>query len=472
MSKISLFLCSLLFCITTYAQEITVTGKVTAGGEEMPGVTIAVKGQPRGTITSANGNYQLQVRGNESLIFSFIGYETVTIPVNNRKVINVELKESSLMVDEVVITVPYGTAKKSTFTGSASYIAAGTIEKSQVSNVSKALQGTVAGLQSFSSSGQPGSDATILIRGVGSVNASNTPLYVVDGVPYDGNLSSIASSDIASITVLKDAASAALYGSRAANGVIMITTKQGAKDSAPVIELSAKYGFSSRARADYDQLNTNQYFELYWEALRNYRMDNGYSAEDAAAWASSNVVGRLGINPYGTGIPEPIGHNGKLVSGATPLWNDSWDDALSQNAHYTDLNVRVSGGSKTSKYFVSAGYMDDQGAYICSGFKRYTLRANITSDIRKWLQVGLNVSGTHSIQDYPKQDDSTISNVVLFARSVRPFYPVYQRDLATGAYLLDENGDRQFDYGEYRPNSYAKYNLLASMPHDKSEIKT
>lgn len=471
MSKISLFLCSLLFCITTYAQEITVTGKVTAGGEEMPGVTIAVKGQPRGTITSANGNYQLQVRGNESLIFSFIGYETVTIPVNNRKVINVELKESSLMVDEVVITVPYGTAKKSTFTGSASYIAAGTIEKSQVSNVSKALQGTVAGLQSFSSSGQPGSDATILIRGVGSVNASNTPLYVVDGVPYDGNLSSIASSDIASITVLKDAASAALYGSRAANGVIMITTKQGAKDSAPVIELSAKYGFSSRARADYDQLNTNQYFELYWEALRNYRMDNGYSAEDAAAWASSNVVGRLGINPYGTGIPEPIGHNGKLVSGATPLWNDSWDDALSQNAHYTDLNVRVSGGSKTSKYFVSAGYMDDQGAYICSGFKRYTLRANITSDIRKWLQVGLNVSGTHSIQDYPKQDDSTISNVVLFARSVRPFYPVYQRDLATGAYLLDENGDRQFDYGEYRPNSYAKYNLLASMPHDKSEIK-
>ena len=131
------------------------------------------------------------------------------------------------MVDEVVITVPYGTAKKSTFTGSASYIAAGTIEKAQVSSVSKALQGTVAGLQSFSSSGQPGSDATILIRGVGSVNASTNPLYVVDGVPYDGALSSIASSDIASITVLKDAASAALYGSRAANGVIMITTKQG-----------------------------------------------------------------------------------------------------------------------------------------------------------------------------------------------------------------------------------------------------
>lgn len=471
MSKFYLFLCSLLFCAVAYAQDITVTGKVTAGGEEIPGVAVFVKGQTRGTITGIDGSYSIQVKGNESLVFSFIGYETVTEQVNKRKVINVELQETSQMVDEVIITVPYGTAKKSTFTGSASFIPAGTIEKAQVSSVSKALQGTVAGLQSFSSSGQPGSDATIFIRGVGSVNASTNPLYVVDGVPYDGALSSIASSDIESITVLKDAASAALYGSRAANGVIMITTKQGTKESAPTVDFSAKYGFSSRARADYDQVNTNQYFELYWEAIRNYRMDNGYSAADAAAYASSNLTGNLGINPYGSAFPEPVGLDGKLVSGANPLWNDSWDDALSQDAHYSDLNIRVSGGSKNSKYFASAGYMNDQGAYICSGFKRYTLRANITSDIRKWLQVGLNLSGTHSVQDSPKQDDSAISNVVAFARSLPSFYPVYQRDMKTGAYLLDENGDRMFDYGEYRPNSYAKYNLLASMPHDKREVK-
>lgn len=471
MSKFYLFLCSLLFCAVAYAQDITVTGKVTAGGEEIPGVAVFVKGQTRGTITGIDGSYSIQVKGNESLVFSFIGYETVTEQVNKRKVINVELQETSQMVDEVIITVPYGTAKKSTFTGSASFIPAGTIEKAQVSSVSKALQGTVAGLQSFSSSGQPGSDATIFIRGVGSVNASTNPLYVVDGVPYDGALSSIASSDIESITVLKDAASAALYGSRAANGVIMIITKQGTKESAPTVDFSAKYGFSSRARADYDQVNTNQYFELYWEAMRNYRMDNGYSAADAAAYASSNLTGNLGINPYGSAFPEPVGLDGKLVSGANPLWNDSWDDALSQDAHYSDLNIRVSGGSKNSKYFASAGYMNDQGAYICSGFKRYTLRANITSDIRKWLQVGLNLSGTHSVQDSPKQDDSAISNVVAFARSLPSFYPVYQRDMKTGAYLLDENGDRMFDYGEYRPNSYAKYNLLASMPHDKREVK-
>ena len=452
MNRFTLLLCSLFISLATYAQQITVSGKVTSGGEEMIGVSITVKGdQSQGTITSLDGSYSIQVNGNKTLVYSFVGYKTVEIPVKNRKTINVELEEETQLIEEVVITVPYGTAKKSTFTGSASFVAGGTIEKSQVSNVTKALQGTVAGLQSFSSSGQPGSEATILVRGVGSVNASTDPLYVVDGVPYDGTLSSIASSDIASITVLKDAASAALYGSRGANGVIMITTKQGAKNSAPTVEISAKYGFSSRARDDYNQLNTNQYYELFWEAIRNEYMDKeGLSAADAAAKASKNVTTRLGINPYGTKFTEPIGHDGKLVAGATPLWNDSWDEALSQDAHYTDLNARISGGSQTSRYFLSAGYLDDQGAYLESGFKRYSLRANVTSDIRKWLQIGLNVSGTHSVQDYPKQDDSTITNVILFARNVPSFYPVYERDLATGAYKLDENGNRIFDYGPYR----------------------
>lgn len=454
-----------------WAQSMHVTGQVSSLGEGLPGVTVTVKGDPSGTITDMDGKYSIRVKANATLVFSYIGYRTMEVPVNKQKVINVELQEEAQALEEVVISVPYGTVKKSSFTGSAGYVGAQTLEKAQVSSVTKALQGTVAGLQSFSSSGQPGSDATIYIRGVGSVNASSTPLYVVDGVPYDGSLSSIASSDIASITVLKDAASAALYGSRAANGVIMITTKQGEKDTHPTIELNMKYGFSSRAREDYKQLNTNQYFELYWEALRNFRMDSGYSAEEAAQYASENLTGRLGINPYGSAYPNPVGLDGKLVAGATPLWNDDWDDALQQDAHYTDLNVRVSGGSKTSSYFLSAGYLDDQGAYIESGFKRYTLRANVVSDIRPWLQLGLNVSATHSIQDYPKQDDSTISNVVLFGRMVPSFYPIYERDLNTGEYLLDEQGNRIFDYGNYRASSYAKYNLLASMPHDLSRIK-
>lgn len=472
MSRFYLLLCSLLLCLAGYAQDITVKGKVMSGSEEMPGVTVAVKGTPQGTITSIDGSYSLQVDPKSTLVFSFVGYETVEVPVKGQKTINVNLKETTMLVDEVVISVPYGTAKKSTFTGSASVVDNKIIAASQVSSVSKALQGSVAGLQSFSSSGQPGSDATIVIRGVGSINASNDPLYVVDGVPYDGTLSSISSQDIASITVLKDAAAASLYGSRAANGVIMITTKQGVNGSAPTIEISAKYGFSSRAVRDYDQLSIDDYYMLQWEALRNGYMDQyNYDAVKAAETASAQLTTYLGINPYGSRYAQPIGTDGKLVAGATPLWNDSWDEALSQDAHYADLSARISGGSENTKYYFSLGYLDDQGAYICSGFKRYNVRSNITSNLRKWLQVGLNVSATHSIQNYPKQDDTAIGNVVLAARSIPGFYPVYERDQETGTYLKDENGNRIYDYGDYRASSYAGYNFAQSMLYDKNDIK-
>ena len=201
----------------------------------------------------------------------------------------------------------------------------------------------------------------------------------------------------------------------------------------------------------------------------------GQSAEAAAQMASSLVAttsnGGLGINPYGTQYPQPVGTDGKIVAGATPLWDDSWEDALTQDAHYTDINASISGGSERTKYYFSLGYLNDQGAYICSGFKRYNLRANITTDLRKWLQVGLNVSGTHSIQDYPKQDDTAIGNIVLAARSIPSFYPVYERDLTTGEYLLDENGNRIYDYGDYRKGSYNGYNFAQSMLYDKKEYK-
>lgn len=475
MRKLSLLACALLLGGAAYAQNMTVKGKVTANGLEMPGVTVSVKGTAGGTITSLDGDFTIKADAGSVLVFSFIGYETVEVPVKGNGPINVELREKTTDLDEVVIAVPYGTAKKSTFTGSAGVVDKKIIANSQVASVSQALQGSVAGLQSFSASGQPGEDATILIRGVGSVNASTTPLYVVDGVPYDGALSSISNQDIASITVLKDAAAASLYGSRAANGVVMITTKQGSKKSAPSIEISAKYGFSDRAVKDYEQVSTEQYFMLEWEAIRNMRMNlkkNPDTAEAAAAYATQNLtLNYIGINPYGTAYPQPIGTDGKLVEGARLLWNDSWEDALSQDAHYTDLSARVSGGSENSQYYFSLGYMDNQGAYIGSGFKRYTLRANITSDLTKWLQVGVNVGLTHSIQDFPKSDDSSLGNVVLAARSIPSFYPVYERDPETGAYVLDENGQRIYDYGKYRHGSYAGYNQAQSMLYDKNEIK-
>lgn len=471
--KLTLLLTCFFMTSMVMAQNQSITGVVISEEDGLPvvGASVLVTGTTHGVITDKTGNFTLSNVPNsaKTLIVSFIGMESKEVAIKPN--LRVVLMAAVTQIEEVTVTVPYGVVKKPSFTGSASVIDNKTIASSQVSSVSKALQGTISGLQSFSVSGQPGEDAAIYIRGIGSANASSAPLYVVDGAPYVGALSSISSQDIASVTVLKDAAAATLYGSRAANGVIMITTKQGARNAAPSIEFSAKYGFSSRAISDYKQLSTNDYFMLQWEAIRNKHMDNGSTASVAAQRASSELISYIGINPYGSANSEPVGTDGKLIAGLNPLWNDSWEDALTQNAHYTDLNVRISGGGENNKYYFSLGHLNDQGAYICSGFKRYTLRSNITSDLRPWLQVGLNVSGTHSVQDFPKQDDTAIGNVVLAARSLPSFYPVYERDLDTGEYLRDENGKRIYDYGKYRKSSYNGYNFAQSMFYDKHERK-
>ena len=466
-----MFLAGLFLSIGMTLAQTQATGTVTAAEDGAPiiGASIKVVGTKTGTVTDINGNFKMDVPANAKLEVSYIGMTTKTIKAG--KNLNIVLGADERSLEEIVISVPYGTRKKASFTGSAGIVGGEKISSSQVSSVSKALQGTVAGLQSFSTSGQPGEDASVYIRGVGSVNASTTPLYVVDGIPYDGKLANINSQDIASVTVLKDAAAASLYGSRAANGVIMITTKQGQAGAAPSIELTAKYGFSSRAVSDYDQLSTDDYFKLQWEGMRNRYINNGKTEAEAATLASANTVKALGINPYGTAYPQPIDQNGNLVAGAHTLWDDSWEDAMTQNAHYTDLSARVSGGSKTSKYYISLGYLDDQGAYICSGFKRYNVRTNLTSDLKSWLQVGMNLSASHSIQSYPKQNDTRTDNVVLFARQLPSFYPVYERDPETGAYLYDNNGNKIYDYGNYRSGSYAGMNLAQSMLYDKHDRK-
>ena len=249
-------------------QEKRVTGTVTSEGEPLPGVSVQLKGASSGTITDIDGKYSIEVPATGTLVFRFVGMRTVEQPVNNRSVINVTLESESKELEEVMV-VAYATAKKYSFTGAASTMKAGEIEKLQTSSISRVLEGTVSGVQASAASGQPGTDAEIRIRGIGSINASSAPLYVVDGVPFDGSVNSINPDDISSMTVLKDAASAALYGSRGANGVIIITTKQGDQNTKATVKVKASLGGSNRAVRDYDRVSTDQYFELYWEALRN-----------------------------------------------------------------------------------------------------------------------------------------------------------------------------------------------------------
>jgi TonB-linked SusC/RagA family outer membrane protein len=463
----------LLFSSTAvFAQTRTVTGRVYSAKDNtpLPGASVVVKGTTTGTVTDADGNFKLQVNdpAATALQIRFIGMQQQEVAISNSPV-NISLRSSGKDLDELVV-IAYGTAKKSSFTGSVSQIKGDELVNRQVSSVSKALQGLAAGVQSTSTSGQPGSDATIRIRGVGSINASADPLYVVDGVPYGGSLNAINPSDVESISVLKDAASSALYGSRGANGVIIITTKKG-KKLGNHIDARISQGFSQRAVKDYEKVTTDQYFQMYWEAIRNAGLTSGLSPATAATQASSNLVRRVGINPYGTAFPQPVGTDGKLVAGAKTLWDDNWGDAMQRTGQRTEANLSVNGATDKTRYFISGGYLNDQGIYLGSGFKRYNVRSNIDIDAKKWLKVGLNIAGAHSDQQAPPSEDSRTDNYVNYGRLMSSFYPVYQRDRATGAYLLDANGNKMFDYGSYRPSAgNPNSNLVATSAIDKHNV--
>ena len=454
-------------------QEIRISGTVISDGEPLPGVSVQIKGETTGTITDMDGKYSISAPSDAILVYRFVGLKTVEQPVNGRNMINVTLESDSKELDEVMV-VAYATAKKYSFTGAASTVKGDEIAKLQVASVSRALEGTVSGVQASAASGQPGTDAEIRIRGIGSINASSAPLYVVDGVPFDGSVNSINPDDIASMTVLKDAASAALYGSRGANGVIIITTKQGQTDSKTTVNVKASFGGSNRAVRDYDRIGTNDYFQLYWEALRNqYAKDTeNYAPATAAAQASKDLVTKLmgdGPNPYGTNYPQPVGTDGKLVDGARPLWDFDWSDAMEQQALRTELNLNVSGGGQKNQYFFSAGYLNDKGIALESGYQRFNLRSNITSEMTSWLKGGVNMSFAHSMQNYPVSSDTKTSNVINAGRTMPGFYPIYEVN-ADGSLKTDANGELIPDFGSYRPSgSTSNWNLPATLPLDKSE---
>ena len=262
----------LFFCVTltfqALAQEKAITGKVIGDdGTSLPGVAITIKGTTKGTNTDADGNFRISVPSNARLVFSYVGYTSQEVAVGNQTSLKISLETSSETLSEVVVTT-FGTAKKTSFTGSAATIGADKIGPRPITNIGQALAGVSAGVQATAGSGQPGSAPAIRIRGFGSISSSNDPLYVVDGVPYSASIANLNSDDIETITVLKDAASTALYGARAANGVVMVTTKKGAKGKN---NISVKFtkGFNSRGLQEYERVGSSDYYPLMWEANRN-----------------------------------------------------------------------------------------------------------------------------------------------------------------------------------------------------------
>ena len=463
------------------AQVSKVTGNVTSEEDGLPvvGASVLVKGTTVGTVTDIDGNFTLTNVPSSAgtLVISFIGMQSQEVKIKPN--VKVVLKSDAEVLDEVMV-VAYGTAKKSSFTGSAATISGDKIESRPITNVTKALEGQSTGILTTSGSGQPGESASVVIRGFGSINASQNPLYVVDGVPYDGTLSSINPSDIESMTVLKDASAGALYGARGANGVVMITTKQG-KEGKTNVTWRSTAGWSSRAISEYETVNQKDFVQLSYEAARNsYVFGNGYSWEQAEAMARASLARNLGggagelYNPFKNytwdQLIDPA--TGQVRADAVAAWNEPWLDAVQHNRAFRhEHQLSLNGGTEKTKYMFSLGYVNEDGILTNTGFQRYNGRANITSDVTDWFKANMNVSLTHSLMNYSQYDGSSTSNVWYSAQFISPLFPVYIKD-ENGNNLLDADGKPQLDYGESgRPGSYNDYNPLGGLTDDKSYVK-
>ena len=465
------------------AQDIKVTGKVTdsSTGESVPFASIRLKGTVTGGNTDADGVYVMTVPADGVLIFSSIGYLTAEVPVSGRGVVNAAISPDTEALEETIV-VAFGTSTKEAFTGSAAVIKSSDISKVQASEPTRALEGLVAGVQMTTATGSLGASPSIIIRGVGSINASSAPLYVVDGIPYSGDLNNINPSDIESMTVQKDAASSSLYGARGANGVIMITTKK-AKGSEAIINFDAKWGLNTRAMKTYDLISSpGEYYEAYYRAVTAY----GSSVEGITNEYLLNSYGnkqiREGLQYMVYEIPDGeqlIGVDGKLhpeaslgaqvlspLDGRTYyLKPDNWLDEAYRNSLRQEYNVSVSGRSDKMSMFASFGYLRNQGIIGGSEMYRYTGRLRADYQAKKWLKIGANLSYTNFNWDNGNADEgssSSASNVFAVASSMAPIYPLYVRG-ADGAILYDSYGRKRYDYGYYENGAY-RPNFTQSNP--------
>lgn len=451
-SPLAIVLPLLLVGFTVGAQTITGTVIDADGGEALIGVTVQVEGTTTGTVTDLNGGYTVAANSNNVLIFSYTGMETLTIPVGTQTTVDVEMGASSVALEQVIVTAYGGATKQGAFTGSATQINAEALEGRAVTNLSAAIEGA-PGIQYTPGSGQPGASSAIRVRGFGSVNASSSPLYVVDGIIFSGNLNSINPNDIESLTVLKDASSTALYGAKAANGVILVTTKKGTSGQTR-FNINVSQGFSGRSIPEYDRLNPSQYYEIQWEGLRNaLESTEGLSREDANARASREIVKTLGVNPYNVADSTVIGPNGMINPNAELLYGDDleWQDALTRLGNRTEANISYQGGTETTTYFASLGYIDDTGWIIGADFNRISGRINVATQPKKWVKTGFNANLSTSTANQAADGGSTsFVNPFFSTRNIAPIYPLYEHDPVSGDYVLDDSGQRIFNLGDER----------------------
>jgi len=451
MRKLTFLLTFMLFVAFQAAAQMQISGVVTneTTGEPIPGVSVFVKGQMTvGTTTDMDGNYQFSVPSDaETLVFSFVGMETKEVAISGRSELNVALTESVSELDEVIV-VAYGTTTKEAFTGSAELIGEKDLENRKITSPLGAIDGKTSGVQVMSASGQPGSSPNIIIRGVGTLNGTTDPLYIVDGVQYEGSIANLNTEDIESMTVLKDAASTSLYGSRAANGVVMITTKSGKRTEGIQVNASVDVGVVSPAIPFYEKASPGEYYELMGESYKNSLIAGGMTQEEARQEAYTGIFNRLGYNPFNVANDEILGPDGQLNPNAEVIAQSlDWYDALSQQGKRENYSLNISGGDENYDLYFSTSYLDEEGYVITSAFDRFTTRLNGNFTATDWLRMGGNMNIAMTSQEGPFSRGASIANPFSFAKDMGSVYPVHLIDPETGEYIRDAGGDKQFDLG-------------------------
>jgi TonB-linked SusC/RagA family outer membrane protein len=480
-----IFIC-LLFASLVHAQTRRITGSIVSVDDNEPviGASVVIKGTSLGTVTDIDGQFFLEVAPNQkTLVVAYLGMKTQEVEIkDNTSILRIQMESQSQELGEVLV-VAFGTANKSTYTGSASQINSSAIDLRPITSVTQALSGLAAGVQVGNNTGQPGSAPSLRIRGISSINDANDPLYVVDGSPYENALSNINTDDIESITILKDASSAALYGSRAAAGVVIITTKKGRKGQ-PAVNVKYTQSFSKVGMDFYETIDRDDFYPLNWEKVRNQyyyslvgsekeipmEIANQLASGLISSYGGSNyksVYNLLGYNPYNVANNEIVGTDGKLNPNARFLWADDldWVNSVRQLGLRSEATVNYSGANDNTDYFVSAAYLSERGYMINSDFSRMTGRANVNTKVNKWLKTGLNMSGNISEGVVP----NTTENPYYYPLYMGPIYPLHAHDQETGEYLLDEGGNKLYDFGgglwdqPIRPIN-GQHNVAAELP--------
>ncbi len=429
-----------------------VSGVVTSSEDGLPiiGASVVVKGSTLGVTTDANGNFTLSVPASATTLqISYVGMTTQDVAIKAGK-LKVVLNPVQKQLDEVVV-VAYGTAKKQSLTGSISVVDSKKIENRISSNVTAALEGATPGVQVNNTYGEPGSAPSIRIRGFSSVNGSNSPLYVVDGVPFDGSINDLNPADVESVSILKDAASSALYGNRAANGVILITTKKGKITGKINVTFSANQGMFTRGIPEYDRMGADQWMETSWIGMKNYALSSAIKGittpAQAGAYATAHLISDMAQrNIYDAADDKLFDENGKLIAKVLPGYDDlDWFKGVERTGHRQEYSATATTGNEKFNVFSSISYLKEDGYVINSGFERYTGRVNSQYTPTDWLKMGININATTQNSNYNSNaNGSYYANPFYVCRYKAPIYPLYTHN-ADGTYALDVNGEKQFD---------------------------